>query len=75
MVISFLGVWADRQGFGIFTWKHVGTQKISTQSSKLEVRCQSYMPPRRTGMHNDNRAGAMGGQPGWKGKEFIFSHH
>ena len=27
--------WTDRQGFGILTWKHVGTQKISTQSSKI----------------------------------------
>ena len=27
----------DGQGFGILTWKHVGTQKISTQSSKLVV--------------------------------------
>ena len=35
MVISFLGVRTDRQGFGILIWKHVGTQKISTQSSKL----------------------------------------
>ena len=27
----------DRHGFGILIWKHVGTQKISTQSSKLVV--------------------------------------
>ena len=27
----------DRQDFGILTWKHVGTQEISTQSSKLVV--------------------------------------
>ena len=27
----------DRQGFGILIWKHVGTQKISTQNSKLVV--------------------------------------
>ena len=27
----------DRHGFGILTWKHVGTQKISTQSLKLVV--------------------------------------
>ena len=39
-----------KQGFGILIWKHVGTQKISTQSSKLVV---SYMHPWRTGMHND----------------------
>ena len=31
-VISFLRVRTDRQGFGIFIWKHVGIQKISTQS-------------------------------------------
>ena len=36
-VISFPGVRTDRQGFGILTWKHVGTQKNSTQSSKLVV--------------------------------------
>ena len=40
-VISFLGVRTDRHGFGILTWKHVGTQKISTQSSKLGVSCRS----------------------------------
>ena len=50
MVISFLGVWTDRQtdrqGFGILTWKHVGTQKISTQNSKLVVSCRSlYASP------------------------------
>ena len=33
----FLRVRTDRHGFGILTWKHVGTQKISTQSSKLVV--------------------------------------
>ena len=27
----------DRHGFGILIWKHVDTQKISTQSSKLVV--------------------------------------
>ena len=26
-MISFLGVRTDRHGFGILTWKHVGTQK------------------------------------------------
>ena len=36
----------DRHGFGILTWKHVGTQKISTQRSKLVVRRQSlYASP------------------------------
>ena len=37
MMISFLGVRTDRQEFGILIWKHVGTQKISTLSSKLRV--------------------------------------
>ena len=50
MMISFLGVRTerrtDRQGFGIFIWKHVGTQKISTQSSKLVVSRRSlYASP------------------------------
>ena len=32
--------------FGILTWKHVGTQKISIQSSKLVVSCWSlYASP------------------------------
>ena len=36
----------DRQGFGILIWKHVGTQKISTQNSKLVVSCRSlYASP------------------------------
>ena len=39
MAISFLGVRTDgrtdRQGFGILIWKHVGTQKISTQKLKI----------------------------------------
>ena len=30
-------------------WKHVGTQKISTQRSKLNV--DRYMHPRATGIH------------------------
>ena len=34
------------QDFGILLWKHVGTQKISTQSSKLGVSCRSlYASP------------------------------
>ena len=56
MVVSFLGVRTDRQtdrqtetdrhGFGILLWKHVGTQKISTQSSKLVVSRRSlYASP------------------------------
>ena len=50
MMISFLGVRTDRrtdrQGFGILTWKHVGTQKNSTQSSKLVVSRRSlYASP------------------------------
>ena len=32
-VISFLGVRTDRHGFGILTWKHVGTQKIELKIS------------------------------------------
>ena len=34
----------DRHGFRILIWKHVGTQKISTQSSKLVVSCRSCLP-------------------------------
>ena len=45
-VVRFLGVRTDRHGFGILTWKHVGTQKISTQSSKLVVSRRSlYASP------------------------------
>ena len=37
----------DRHGFGILIWKHVGTQKISTQSSKLVVSRRSlYASPK-----------------------------
>ena len=32
--------WTDRHDFGILIWKHIGTQKMSSQSSKLGVRCQ-----------------------------------
>ena len=36
----------DRHGFGILIWKHVDTQKISTQSSKLVVSRRSlYASP------------------------------
>ena len=36
----------DIPGFGILIWKHVGTQKIPTQSSKLVVSCRSlYASP------------------------------
>ena len=36
----------DRHSFGILTWKHVGTQKISTENSKLVVSCRSlYASP------------------------------
>ena len=36
----------DRHGFGILIWKHVCTQKISTQSSKLVVSRRSlYVDP------------------------------
>ena len=48
MVISFLGVRTDRQGFGILTWKHVGTQKISTQNSKLVVSRRSLYKKKNT---------------------------
>ena len=34
---GFLSRGTDRHGFGILIWKHVGTQKVSVQSSKLEV--------------------------------------
>ena len=45
-VISSLGVQTDRHGIGILLWKHVCTQKISTQSSKLVVSCRfSYDSP------------------------------
>ena len=45
-MISFLGVRTDRYGFGILTWKHVGTQKISSQNAKLVVSCRSlYASP------------------------------
>ena len=45
-VISFHGVRTDRHDFGILIWKHVGTQKISTQSSKLVVSHRSlYASP------------------------------
>ena len=46
MVTFFLGVQTDRHGFGIRIWKYVGTQKISTQSSKLVVSHRSlYASP------------------------------
>ena len=36
----------DRHGFGILLWKHVGTQKNSTQNSKLVVSRRSlYASP------------------------------
>ena len=45
-MMSFLGVRTDRHEFRILTWKHVGTQKISTQTSKLGVSCRSlYTSP------------------------------
>ena len=31
----------DRHDFGVLIWKHVCTQKISTQSSKIKVSCRS----------------------------------
>ena len=39
----------DRQGFGILIWKHVGTQKISTRSSKLVVSCRSLYASQEDG--------------------------
>ena len=50
MMISFIVVrtdgQTDRHGFGILTWKHVDTQKISTQNSKLVVSRRSlYASP------------------------------
>ena len=50
MIISFLGVrtdeQTDRHGVGILIWKHVGTQKISTQNSTLVVSRRSlYASP------------------------------
>ena len=56
--ISFLGVRTERQDFRILIRKYEGTQKISTQSSKLRVSYQYliqyiYMHPRMTGMHNN----------------------
>ena len=57
MVASFLGVrtdgHTDRHGFGILTWKHVVTQKISTQSSKLVVSRRSLYASPEDGMHNN----------------------
>ena len=43
-----------RQGFGILIWKHVGTQKISTQSSKLGVSCRSLYASPDDRMNNEN---------------------
>ena len=42
----------DRHGFGILTWKHVGTQKISTQNSKLVVSHRSLYAFPEVGVHN-----------------------
>ena len=59
-VISFLGVRTDRQTrfFGILVWQHVGTQKISTQSSKLGVSCRSlYASPEDGGCINMSAPG------------------
>ena len=65
-MISFLGVLTDRRtdvqtdgqtdrhGFGILTWKHVGTQKIQLKAQNYWLAVDPYMSPRRTGMHNNN---------------------
>ena len=54
-MISFLGVrtdgQTDRHGFGILTWKHVGTQKIQLKAQNSWFAVDPYMPPRRSGMH------------------------
>ena len=57
-VISFLGVWMDtrgtnRHGFGILIWKHVGTQNISTQRSKLRASCRSLNASPEEGIHKN----------------------
>ena len=41
--------WTDKHGFGILIWKHVGTQKISTQRSKLVVSCRSLYASQEDG--------------------------
>ena len=61
----------DGQDFEILTWKHVGTQKISTQSSKLEVSCGlliCYM--HLIYMHKYSRG--RGGPPGCPNGGFIL---
>ena len=50
----FIGVRTDRHGFGILTWKHVGTQKFLNRSSKLGVSYWSLYGSPMTGMHNKN---------------------
>ena len=46
MAISFLEVRTDRHDFEILIWKHVGTQIISIQSSKLGASYRSlYASP------------------------------
>ena len=60
IVTSFFGVRTDRLtrfwNPHMEFWKHVGSQKISTQSTKLELAVDRFMPPRMTGMHNYMRA-------------------
>ena len=53
----------NRHGFRILIWKHVGTQKISTQNSKLVVSCRSLYASPRKGMHNKIPSGIWG--VGW----------
>ena len=48
-VISFLWLQTGHD-FGILKWKHVGTQNISPQSTKLRV-VNSNMHHQMTGMH------------------------
>ena len=55
MVIFFLGVRTDRIFEFSLTWKHVGTQKISTHSSKLRVSCRSlYASPNDGDAYSDS---------------------
>ena len=44
--------WQTHTVFGILIWKHMGTQKISTQSSKLVVSRRSLYASPETEMHN-----------------------
>ena len=45
----------DRHGFGILIWKHVDTQKIQLKAQNYWLAVDPYMPPRRSGMHNNRK--------------------